>query len=171
MPDRKYQYRRNLPHLQRVGKPLFITFCTYQRWVLPPPARDIVFASCLRENEARVHLSCVVVMPDHVHLLYNAKLTENHEAFSLAEIVGSIKSASAHLINKALNRKGKVWQTESFDRVLRSEEDVNDKASYILQNPVRQGLVSTPQDYRWCWHHSMASSRSPLQPGAAAATQ
>jgi hypothetical protein len=98
-------------------------------------------------------------------------LDERGESLSMAEILGSIKSASAHQINKVLRRRGKVWQTESFDRVLRSGEDVNEKASYILQNPVRRGLVSRIEDYRWYWHHSLASSRSPLQPRAAAATQ
>lgn len=171
MPDRKYQYRRNLPHLQRHGKLLFVTFCTYQRWALPPKARDIVLASCLHENELRAYLLCCVVMPDHVHLLFKPMIDEGGESFSIAEIIGSIKSATAHQINKALRRRGKVWQTESFDRVLRSGEDVNEKASYILQNPVRRGLVNRIEDYPWYWHHSLASLRSPLQPRAAAATQ
>jgi REP element-mobilizing transposase RayT len=171
MPERKYQYRRNLPHLQRRGKLLFVTFCTFRRLELPPRARDIVLASCLRENEVRAYLLCAVVMPDHVHLLFKPMIDKDGESFSMAEIVGSIKSASAHEINKVLRRRGRVWQIESFDRVLRSNEDINQKASYILQNPIRRGLVKKVEDYRWYWHHSLASSRSPLQPRAAAATQ
>jgi REP element-mobilizing transposase RayT len=167
--ERKYKYRRNLPHLQRRGKPLFVTFCTHNRWILPPKARDIVFASCLYENELRAYLYCAVVMPDHVRLLYNPKQDENNASYSLAEVVGSIKSASAHTINKALGRKGKIWQTESFDRVLRSNEEVNEKSAYILNNPVRKGLVARVEEYRWYWQHSLASSS--LQPRAAAATQ
>ena len=42
---------------------------------------------------------------------------EKREIYSLAEIMGGIKGASAQLINQALGRRGRAWQTESFDRV------------------------------------------------------
>lgn len=45
----------------------------------------------------------------------------------------------------------KVWQHESFDHVLRSEESIPTKVDYIIQNPVRAGLVRTATDYRWLW--------------------
>ena len=59
----------------------------------------------------------------------------------------AIKGASAHGINKLLNRRGKVWQEESFDRALRKEEQFEEKVYYMLENPVRAGLVSNPLDY------------------------
>jgi hypothetical protein len=38
-------------------------------------------------------------------------------------------------------------QEESFDHVLRSEESLDEKVEYIRQNPVRSGLVTSPEDY------------------------
>jgi putative transposase len=73
------------------------------------------------------------------------------EVYSLAEVIGAIKSASAHKINQSLRRTGKVWQTESFDRVLRSSESLDQKISYVLENPVRRGLVLIPENYQWLW--------------------
>jgi hypothetical protein len=69
----------------------------------------------------------------------------------LAEITGGIKGASAQLINRELDRSGSVWQTESFDRVLRSSESLDAKVAYILDNPVRAGLVSKWDNYAWTW--------------------
>jgi hypothetical protein len=63
----------------------------------------------------------------------------------------SIKSESAHRINKALERRGKVWQDESFDHVLRGDESLANRMAYLLENPVRAGLVKDPADYRWLW--------------------
>jgi REP-associated tyrosine transposase len=63
----------------------------------------------------------------------------------------AIKSASAHRINKSLGRKGRVWQPESFDHVLRSSEGLDAKIQYILENPLRSGLVGSWADYRWLW--------------------
>ena len=63
----------------------------------------------------------------------------------------SIKSESAHRINKALERSGKVWQDESFDHMLRGDESLANRMAYILENPVRGALVKDPGDYRWLW--------------------
>ena len=75
----------------------------------------------------------------------------NNGPFSIPEITQSIKSESAHRINKALARRGPVWQDESFDHVLRCEESLSEKAAYVLRNLVRAGLVKDPSDYRWLW--------------------
>ena len=62
-----------------------------------------------------------------------------------------LKSTTAHRINKLLHRSGPVWEEESFDHVLRSSENLDQKVDYILENPARSGLVSRPQEYPWLW--------------------
>jgi len=94
-------------------------------------------------------------MPDHVHLVLSP-LSDEHAPISIAEIMQAIKGASAHRINHALGRKGKVWDEESFDRALRNEEGIMDKVEYILGNPVGAGLASNPLDYRWAWRDTGA---------------
>jgi len=90
-------------------------------------------------------------MPDHVHMVFTPLRDEAGNTFGLAEIMNGIKSASAHRINKTLNRRGHVWQDESFDHILRSNENVRDKVEYICHNPVRKGLVQAVEDYPWLW--------------------
>jgi len=91
------------------------------------------------------------VMPDHVHVLLTALRDENGWPVPLLEIMQSLKSCTAHRINKLLHRSGPVWEEESFDHVLRSDESLKEKCEYIRQNPVRAGLVQKPGDYRWLW--------------------
>jgi REP-associated tyrosine transposase len=50
-----------------------------------------------------------------------------------------------------LNRKGCVWQEESFDYALRREERAEQKLQYMLDNPARAGLVRHWSEYRWIW--------------------
>ncbi len=146
-------YRRNLPHLQRDNKPHFVTFCTHLRWPLPEPARQIALASCLHDHQLKLNVHVVVVMPDHVHIIFTPLTNQlARELYSLAEIMDAIKGASAHKINRFLARTSKVWQTESFDRVLRSSERLDEKVDYILRNPERKGLVSTWTEYPWIWY-------------------
>jgi putative transposase len=133
-------YRRNLPHLQRDATPHFITIVTKFRWNLPPPARDIVLSCCRHDHRTRYELHVGVVMPDHVHMILTPLLDEARgEFFSLVEIMRTIKSASAHLINRGLRRQGTVWQEESFDRVLRASEKVDAKGSVRFAKPGSAG--------------------------------
>jgi REP element-mobilizing transposase RayT len=150
---RKYSYWRTLPHCQREGRALFITFTSYHRWKLPDVARDLALESCIHANGRKCDLHGVVVMPDHVHLICTL-LSDARGLFSIPEIMHAIKSESAHSINRALNRRGRVWQDESFDHVLRSGEHLADKIAYILENPVRAGLVPEWREYRWLWCES-----------------
>jgi len=46
---------------------------------------------------------------------------------------------------------GAVWQDESFDRIIRAGEDIDEKCAYVVENPVRKGLVERAEDYPWIW--------------------
>jgi len=63
-----------------------------------------------RKEIAFLMLYAAVVLNDHVHIIINP-------FESLPKIMHSIKSFTAHEINKILERKGKVWQNESYDRL------------------------------------------------------
>jgi REP element-mobilizing transposase RayT len=145
-------YRRQLPHLQVDDKPHFVTFCAEHRWILPAAARTIALECCLHDNGKNYDLKVAVVMPDHVHLIFTPLIDyEAMEVCSLAKIMNAIKGASAHRINKLLHRKGRLWQPESLDHVLRSSENLDAKTEYVLQNPVRRGLVKDWHLYPWLW--------------------
>lgn len=159
--SRKYEYRRNLPHYQKDERAHFITFTTCKRWILPPEARDLVLRHCLQENGRKFQAHTVVIMPDHVHMIFTPLRDSSTQPYTLAEIVGPIKGASAHSINRLLHRKGSVWLDESFDHVLRSEERVQDRIEYLRQNPVRKGLVRSPEEYRWLWTEAQPRAAVP----------
>ena len=145
-------YRRNLPHLQKDFTPHFITFVTKFRWVLPPIARDIALQSCIHDHRCKYELYVAVIMPDHVYMIVTPLIdSPRGEIFSLNRIMQSIKGASGRAINQHLKRTSAVWLEESFDHVLRSSEGLDAKVQYVLQNPVRRGLVADWREYRWAW--------------------
>jgi REP element-mobilizing transposase RayT len=91
-----------------------------------------------------------VVMPDHVHLLLTPLRGTANEVFSVSEIMAGIKGASAHGVNQALDRRGKVWEKEYFDHIVR-KGNMDAKYDYVLQNAVAMKLVEHPADYPWLW--------------------
>jgi REP element-mobilizing transposase RayT len=138
-----HYYHRNLPHIQKSDTPHFVTFRTKGGFVLTPDAMGLVVAHCLHDNGKKLQMHAFVVMSNHVHLLFTPLRNAAGASYSLAEILRGIKGSSARSINKLLNRRGPVWQDESFDRVMRSGE-FGEKYDYIVLNPVSAGLCSDP---------------------------
>lgn len=108
----------------------FLVACTVARTFNDP---------CLLDD---ARLLAWVLMPDHVHWLVSLG-----ERFSLDELVLRLKSASARRVNAIRNTKGAVWAPAYHDHALRTEEDVQAVARYIVANPVRAGLVKRAGDY------------------------
>src|SRR5260221_9066299 len=149
---RMYEYRRMLPHYQKANRAVFITFCkNYRGEPFTAEARQAILQCCLRGNSYRFRLHAAVVMPEHVHLLLTPLCDDNGWVYGLPAILKSLKGASARSANKLRNTSGPVWQEESFDHVLRSQESLEEKLEYIRQNPVRRRLAEKPQDYPWLW--------------------
>ncbi len=83
-------------------------------------------------------------MPDHVHMILRLLSDKN-----LGEVLRMIKGRAARLANQILIRTGPLWIQESFDHVIRYEEELKDKIEYVRQNPVKRGLVAQPDVYKW----------------------
>ena len=86
-------------------------------------------------------------MPDHVHLLLKPEELEPGLWVDLSNIMKGIKGATARKINLALGTTGTVWQKETFDRLIRDEEELYQKWNYMFWNPKFAGLVEDPDDY------------------------
>jgi REP element-mobilizing transposase RayT len=150
MPLKEF-YRRNLPHIQRLGAAHFLTFRTVKGLSLSDPAKDIAYKHCFEQHHHRVTLHAFVVMSNHAHLLFTPLLDSGQEFYSLAEISRRIKGPSAREINKLLNRRGALWQDEGMDRIVRGNKEFGERLAYIQENPVAARLVRSPHDYKWLW--------------------
>jgi REP element-mobilizing transposase RayT len=117
-----YEYRRRLPHFQKADRAVFVTFCKLTREPLSEQARNLVLQHCLYEHGRRMELHAAVIMPDHVHLLFTPLRDEDGWPVPVHRIMKAIKGTSARDVNQSLGVGGPVWQDESFDHVLRSEE-------------------------------------------------
>lgn len=148
MPEPKLKIsQRTLPHWEFDGSVYFITFSTWEKLELTPPARQIVFDACRFFDTQRYDLFTLVVMPDHVHMLMQPLPKTEQECWSLSSILHSIKSYSAKQIPKVMPHIGTVWQPERYDRIIRSDEEFAATWDYIYQNPVKANLSPLPDEY------------------------
>jgi RecG-like helicase/REP element-mobilizing transposase RayT len=160
-------HHRRLPHFERPWVKYAIAFSTRNRRILSERARDVVLESIRRRDGRRYELFAACVMPDRVHLLIEPMVERQNESgnsifFSLSKILHSIKSLTANRINKIEKVNEPVWESESFDRMIRSESDLQEKFEYITRNPWDAGVVTPNEDYRWVWYPSIELNKDKL---------
>jgi putative transposase len=102
--------------------------------------RSVVRALMAAEISARS--LAFVVMPDHLHWLMQLR-----EGRDLPNVVHFVKSVSARSVNRARRGCGAVWHKGYHDHAIRREEALQECARYIINNPVRAGLVDSADRY------------------------
>ncbi len=159
--------KRNLPHFERPWAKYAVSFSTHDRRQLTPAERDIVLSSIVFGHEHRQYeLFAACVMPDHVHMLFEPQIKTKDDAgnpvfHSLTEILQGVKSSTAHRINKASGQSGLVWDKECFDRLIRSDADLEEKFNYICRTPWDSGVVRLDQRYPWMWTAGIQAGEAP----------
>jgi len=140
-------YRRRLPHWRQTGVTYFVTWRLHSTQLpLAPNERTVIVNSIEHFNNQRYKLAAHVVMDDHVHVLLKPC-----QPYHLQQILHSWKSYTAHYLQQNYNRNGCVWQSESFDRIIRDEQEFNEKLQYILRNPFKRW----PEIQDYTWLHTM----------------
>jgi len=108
-----------------------------------PELAQIVADALLFFDGERYRMGDFVVMPNHVHLLA-AFVSED----ALVAQCDSWLHFSARQINRALGRKGKFWQSEPFDHLVRNVEQYEYLREYIRDNPIKARLKEGEYVYR-----------------------
>jgi putative transposase len=98
-------------------------------------ARKMVLALIQSDQKNLTLTLAYVVMPDHIHWLFELK------AESLSRCVQRVKSQVSREVGY------KIWQKGFYDHGIRSDESLIRTARYIVANPLRAGLVSKIGDY------------------------
>ena len=143
--DGMHRIRPRLPRTSYVGRQRFLlTFCCHERQ--PLFSHTGVVASTrdqiLREaGRAGVAILAYCFLPDHVHLVV-AGLDDSTD---LGRFVKLAKQYTGYTYKQ---RTGALlWQSGWHDRVIWPSSDIIDSLRYVIENPVRAGLVRSPEAY------------------------
>jgi putative DNA methylase len=169
--------RRRLPHLDVIGRPLFITFRLHDSLPVqrPFPASDLTSGEAfvtmdrlldharrgptfLRQPAiAQLVLTSIQwgVAIGHYEL-HSWVIMPNHvhllltPRVSVSKLLGSLKAATAKRANLLLQRSGQPFrQDESYDRLVRDGDEFRRIQRYIEGNPVTALLAARPEQYAW----------------------
>jgi REP element-mobilizing transposase RayT len=144
-------HRRHLPHWELPGATYHVIFALKDRAVCDLTRDDIapiILNALAFYGNKRYYLYDHTVMPDHVHVILQP-IEGNGKVELLGSIIGDIKRFCARKINEVLQRNGSLWQNESYDRIIRDQDEYHKTAEYIFENPLKAGLLENPGDWKW----------------------
>lgn len=153
-----------LKHYDDLGTARFITFSCHKR--LPilsarKAAKTVIEQISIARKEFGFKLFGYVVMPEHVHLVIYPS-----SPLPIGRVIGEIKRKSGFIISRYLqdinsvflrnltsskeNRSQYViWLPRCYDHNCRTHESVIEKIKYCHYNPVKGGLVGSPEEWPW----------------------
>jgi len=179
-------HERHLPHLLATGSPMFITwrlhgslppcrafpqdltsgqaFVAMDRlldrartgplYLRQPAIASMVVEAIRHRDPGHYQLHSYVVMANHVHMLITPRAP-------VSQIMQSLKRFTGREGNRILGLTGQpFWQDESYDRLVRNDEEFNRIMRYIEMNPVNAGLVTAPEDFPWSSFAPIANRRA-----------
>ena len=97
-------------------------------------------------------LWAAVVMHDHVHLLLHPQ-----PHIALSRIMKGIKGVTSRRINEQRKTRGTLWLNESYDRLVRDQDEFQATITYMYNNPYRAGLINTCDSYPFWYQKTSAT--------------
>ena len=103
---------------------------------------ELVLSQILRAAEQeQFAVPAYCFMPDHVHILAQG-VTEHSDC---KRLIKSSKQYSGYMYKQQFGQR--LWQPWAYERVVRDDEATIEVARYIVENPLREGLIGSVLDY------------------------
>ena len=131
-----------------------------------------VVADSMHYLDGKVYrLDAYCIMANHVHVVFTPLPIQSAETDSgnlpdnraqtkslcyntLSSIMRSLKGYTARKANQRLGRRGAFWQHESYDHCVRNSDEWRRIITYVLNNPVKAGLVDQWEKWPWNYYRS-----------------
>ena len=121
-------------------------------WWLANPQIAAIVDEALHYRHQRVYdLLAFCIMSTYVHLVCTPLQRENGTYHAHQRILQSLKRHTARRANIILQRRGAFWQAESYDHFVRNAGALERIIQYVINNPVKAGLVSERSEWPWSY--------------------
>ena len=149
LPNRKQIHLKHFDYSQKVYV-YYITICTQNKMKYFKNceiAQIIKDEIKFRVRKKEILLYCYCLMPDHLHMLLSlGSLYEKR----LHDWMIVFKRYTARMVKNEFKIQ-QLWQRDFYDHIIRRKESLIQKAEYIVNNPVREGIVEEWEDYPHSW--------------------
>ena len=128
-------------------RPIHVTICTEIKNNIFHSAVNakIVIDELLKTSkDLKFRILCYCLMPDHLHVI----VSPGDSNLPLSKFLNVFKGKTTTILRE---REGlrEIWQRSAFDHIIRAEEGLKVVIEYVMNNPVRKGIVEKTEDYTY----------------------
>ncbi len=142
-------WRGRLPHWRASDVTYFVTF--RHRRPLDAMERQFLLRQLLKPDGMRWDLLIVCVLPEKTDLIFRVREASTGQPYELAEIVEKAKNKAGKWIIKKSGEKYSPFYSESFDRILRDDAELEERWQEIFDSPCALEIAEDPEDYDGLW--------------------
>jgi len=113
--------------------------------------RQLLLRALLKPEGKKWNLVIVCVLPGETNLIFSVNEAPSGEPYELAEIVERAKTKTGKAIVKKSGERWPPFYNESFDRIVRDDDELEQRWQEILDSPVNHELAEDPEEYEFLW--------------------
>ncbi len=149
-----------MPNYKRIfqnGHSYFLTMTTHGRNPILIENIELLRKSFwVSKQNYDYEIDAIVVLPDHIHMILTLDNAKNYP-----KIIRNIKQYFSkrcdvkyyvnYLQSKSREAEGyfPIWQKRFFEHTIRNEKDLAMILEYMVNNPVKHGLVENREDWKY----------------------
>ena len=126
------------------------------RWLAEEQVASIIAEELYALNGKRYRMVASCIMSNHCHIVidtFGYTFAPNHNGvtapYPLADTLKLLKGRTARFCNQTLGRNGAFWHHESYDHVIRDQQEYERIVWYTINNPVKAGLAKNWDDWKF----------------------
>jgi len=112
-------------------------------WLRRPDVAQLVERVLLEADGCNCRMQAWIIMPNHIHLVVDVW------DVPLVKLLNGWKGKSSREVNKLLGKRGRFWQEDYFDTLVRNEDHLKKAIRYVEQNPAKAFLTKTAREWPW----------------------
>ncbi len=94
------------------------------------------------------------IMPEHLHLIIHPL-----GKYNPSYIMKMLKGSFARKLNKMNGKRGRIWQKGFYDERIFNSYDLIKKLEYTHNNPVKENLITSPEEYLYSSYNHYFKTR------------
>lgn len=149
-------WRGRLPHWRADGVNYYVTF--RHRRPLEDAEVQELFGALLKPQGRKWNVEVLCVLPEKTEMVVTLENSQNGEPFELSDVVEKAKSKAGKAIIKKSGERFPPFYTESYDRIVRDEDEMATTWETIVEASVKAGLCEDPEEYQFLWVNGAPTS-------------
>jgi hypothetical protein len=142
-------WRGRLPHWRAEDVRYYVTF--RHRRELDDAERSLLLRGLLRPEGRKWDLLIACVLPGQTELIFTVRDKPTGQPYELAEVLEKVKAKVGRDIIKRSGERFPPFYTESYDRIIRDDPELEERWQAILDSPVQHELCEDSDSWESLW--------------------